>query len=800
MTLAVWFGEAIVLQKRAWSFLLLALYTALLSVQLTCILLTGSRGPWLGLLCGLFIFALLWAVTRRRWGLATLASGLGLSLAFVLVLVAIPGSPLSAAREIPLVGRLSRVFESTGRVRLVTWEGTVDLLASEPRRAVFGYGPETMHLVYTPFYPAELGRLEHRDAVPDRAHNETFDALVTSGSVGLVLQLLLLSALFYSGLRSAGALRSGARSRLFLSLWVGGGLAGVVLLCLPDRSWRFFGVGLPLGLLAGLVAFLVARGFRGFLGRPPEAQQESSDPSSLLAVALVSALAAHWCEISFGLAVTATRTYFWVYAALLVVGSRFRAARIDELNTPPVTASEIITHDSAGVRTVMSGGLVAALILVTLVYGYVSPNLERAHTMSVAWLLSFTWAFVGLMTLAKAASENDQNPASRALPRLGGIYVAVTVLATLGFAGIQEVTRYLAKEPTDLLVSYHGALTLVLLLLAGALGAGLRSPARWWSRPAIWASPVVVVGCALLALHSNLDPVRADVYHRAATRGYSRGIGYEAAVALGRKAVELDPNEPRYHHALGTLALKEAKRRTDSGERDALFTQAASALERARDLRPRQPRHVANLARLHAVRSHYTEEANEKKAYLTSAADLYAQATKLHPHNALLWVEWGRVRSAAGERDQALAKYLHALQLDDTYEDAHLELGLLYLGEKSWKEAAKALERAVAGGGSHLAHRSLANAYLKLNRISDAVVQYHLALERSPRDTASHEALARIYRAAGRVDEAQLHAKRALELAPEKAKPALEALRDALRRESKKDADAGPEEGEAREE
>ena len=102
-----------------------------------------------------------------------------------LVVFNLPNTPLSSLRSLPYVGRLGRVFETeagTGKVRVLIWEGALKLIGSDPMRAIVGYGPETMHVAYNPYYPPELAYYEARNASPDRSHNETFDALVIGGT------------------------------------------------------------------------------------------------------------------------------------------------------------------------------------------------------------------------------------------------------------------------------------------------------------------------------------------------------------------------------------------------------------------------------------------------------------------------------------------------------------------------------------------------------------------------------------------------------------------------------------------
>ena len=189
-------------------------YGLLLAMLALAIYLTQSRGPWLGLGAGLLTFVVaMWLVGRQsrvRWmtRFGGAASAVALALVVFVGLLNIPGSPLQALGNLPLVGRgierlstLARTEDGTGKVRALIWEGATNLILSDPMRALIGWGPEAMYVAYSPFYPAELAQYELRNATPDRSHNVEFDQLVTMGVVGLLAYYFLVGAFFYYSMR-----------------------------------------------------------------------------------------------------------------------------------------------------------------------------------------------------------------------------------------------------------------------------------------------------------------------------------------------------------------------------------------------------------------------------------------------------------------------------------------------------------------------------------------------------------------------------------------------------------------------
>ncbi|MGH2524034.1 MAG: O-antigen ligase family protein, partial [Anaerolineales bacterium] len=295
------------------------LYIFILAINLIAIYFSFSRGPWLGLLAGLFFFFVLLALQLRIRALALSIIGLAAALAVFLVLFNIPNGPLERLRQVPGVGRLGQVFETetgTGRVRVLIWEGVVKLMTPHPPivypdgrtdqwnalRPLIGYGPEALYVAFNPFYPPDLAQVEARNATPDRSHNETFDALAFTGVLGLAVHFALFVAIFYYGLKWLGLVGTRRRQIVFLALVLGGGVVSAI----GFTVWQgpeLFGVGLPFGMLIGLIAFLTLYALRG--GTEADTPRLESWRAITL-ISLFAAIVAHFAEIHFGIAIVST--------------------------------------------------------------------------------------------------------------------------------------------------------------------------------------------------------------------------------------------------------------------------------------------------------------------------------------------------------------------------------------------------------------------------------------------------------------------------------------------------------------
>jgi cyclophilin family peptidyl-prolyl cis-trans isomerase/tetratricopeptide (TPR) repeat protein len=237
-------------------------------------------------------------------------------------------------RELPRIGRLGRVFEDTsgtGKVRVLIWDGVLDLIQPhEPLsfpngekdtfnflRPILGYGPESMYVAYNRFYPPELATVEARNASPDRSHNETFDALVITGWAGLLVWQFLYLSVFYYGFRWLGVLRTTFERNLLIGLWVGVGVVTAVAFAVY-REIVYVGVALPFGSIAGLIIYLI---YYALFAKTKE-EDVVDDPFAgdrMLMVALLAAVLAHYVEIHFGIAIAATRVHFFLYIGVMFI-------------------------------------------------------------------------------------------------------------------------------------------------------------------------------------------------------------------------------------------------------------------------------------------------------------------------------------------------------------------------------------------------------------------------------------------------------------------------------------------------
>jgi len=291
--------------RRAASSLVLFGYCLLLLIlQLVCFVFTQSRGPAIGFVVGAFFFFLLLAVLRgqKKGAIGTL--GVTLALLTVLVILNLPQSPLTPPKEIPFVGRLDEIYRDIIQDRSLIWDSAVNMVTDDQIRTLIGYGPETMGLVFYRYMHPDWAAFKGYVQTADRCHNETLDAWVAGGVIGLAAYLVLFASVFYYGLKWLGLIADSRQRNFLIIACLGGGFLGVLIPWLVEGSVRWAGVGIPAGLLLALVIYLLTALFR----QSPESKiQNPTSNFQILMIALLSALIAHFVEIQFGIAVTATR-------------------------------------------------------------------------------------------------------------------------------------------------------------------------------------------------------------------------------------------------------------------------------------------------------------------------------------------------------------------------------------------------------------------------------------------------------------------------------------------------------------
>lgn len=240
--------------SRNWTFL--GLYAAAFLLNGTCLLWTGSRGPWLGFAASVLVFCFIWAVSMRAYKLVWATVGGAAVLAGFLVFLNSPYAEQLRQQSSVLqrLGSIAELDQGTNKVRMLIWfgddkgKGAAGLITANPFRTVVGYGPETMYVAYNRFYPPSLANIESRTATPDRSHNDLLDFLVTNGAIGLFAYLLVVVTFFTVVLKLARNVQPGYQRFLLLAVSAGvtahmvEALIGIPIASTRTHFWMIMGI------------------------------------------------------------------------------------------------------------------------------------------------------------------------------------------------------------------------------------------------------------------------------------------------------------------------------------------------------------------------------------------------------------------------------------------------------------------------------------------------------------------------------------------------------------------------------
>ncbi|MFP4394447.1 MAG: hypothetical protein ACLFTI_04205 [Anaerolineales bacterium] len=576
----------------------LALSGSLLGLSVLAI--EGNAGLYIGGLLAALSFGGIWLyfiVERIGWRWLWISWGtVGLAAVLLILSINLVGPLHDAAVEIKSINRLARITElesGTGQVRALIWQGALDLVSphepiefhdgSEDKynaiRPLIGYGPESMYVAYNSFYPPLLGHFESRTASPDRSHNETLDAIVITGVLGLGVYLFTFIGFFYWGLHWLGLLENRRQFWMLLGLDTFFSVLFFFIGLQMDGAYLFV-VAIPLGILAGTMVYLTLVAlFWLFQEHDPDKDTSyRPHPHSILLIAIIAAVMAHYIEINFGIAIAATRTTFWAFAGILVVlgyewvpslpvagriftqsadeeqeldkkGKRPKKSRSSHRRRgkqPLRSTQRLISPWLSGVLAL---SLTAVFLLGTLAFDFVN-NPERLSDSSEIFVRSltmkyhpekttsygalvifvFTWALFGLVGIGEYDREGvfEQNRTRRLLIA-AMTYAGLSLIGLLIFgsmiSGYQasltqiQVTTVeevvgVAETLASMLGQYYG----LIFFLLGAIGLILlgeqRLPRDWGE---LWTPLVLVIlllGGISVIRKTNYDLIRADIVYK----------------------------------------------------------------------------------------------------------------------------------------------------------------------------------------------------------------------------------------------------------------------------------------------
>ncbi len=205
--------------------------------QSLCLILTWSRGAWLGWMLALMLFLALCSRRTLSWLFAFGTFGFGLVFYF----------PDNVLRRFQSIGS---VTDSSAHYRANTWRGVLRMLQSHPFG--IGSGESAFRSVFPSYAVSGTETVMH-------AHQILLEVAVEIGAVGVILFLLLLLRFFASTVRFCRGRAEGecrAEGVCLLSA-----LAGALVMGLFDSLWYHLGLYWLFWSVAALLWNVLEEGF-----------------------------------------------------------------------------------------------------------------------------------------------------------------------------------------------------------------------------------------------------------------------------------------------------------------------------------------------------------------------------------------------------------------------------------------------------------------------------------------------------------------------------------------------------------
>ena len=166
-------------------------YGAALVLQVAMVFYTATRGTILGLVGGLLVTGIIFAVLGKGMGrVRNIGAGLALGIVILAGLfVAVKDTEFVRSNDV--LSRIASISLEEGTTRFTIWGMA---LQGALERPVFGWGQEGFNYVFNKYYEPSLYAQEPWF---DRAHNVFFDWLIAGGVVGLALYLSFFGVLLW---------------------------------------------------------------------------------------------------------------------------------------------------------------------------------------------------------------------------------------------------------------------------------------------------------------------------------------------------------------------------------------------------------------------------------------------------------------------------------------------------------------------------------------------------------------------------------------------------------------------------
>jgi tetratricopeptide (TPR) repeat protein len=733
--------------------------------------------------------------------------------AVVLLVIAIGPARIigNNTARLPQLGRLTLLSNETVDIRRFLWQtGMMAIKSGSPAtlpggirdsyhslRPMIGYGPESIGVAANLHAVPGLVSF-HVNSTVDRLHNETLDNLISVGFAGAFVYFFIIAAAIFYSLRYLGFLGDKRDILLFTVFLISGSGAGVILPWLAHFPYMA-GIGVHLGLLIGLMAFIGWHGCRRLPGN------FTGNSRQILALCILCALIAHFVEIAVGIAVTTTRTYFFILIAIVSVLASGEVEEQKGISAKQRNSKSLSWYQSAW----MPLAAIASLVVLIEAWCFVINTTSEGSAFALfikTWFIQsgehrFSLPFPSILIVMVLTIcgglwlmyAERQNLGSAGFGFGKQVRVSAAIFVSLWLVmGISAAFFWTTLEPSEstaINVAGHAEarltfflVGLLLLLFAMAFSIVASELQRYKQVAAVqlrWSSLslLLIIPVVVLIIGLTVRTVWADMTCRIAN-SYGKSGDFKNAAFLYERSVRFAPHIISYRIALG-----HAQSRLDASSAG-MQEASEETLRDAFNLNPFDPGINRALGSLYIRFAGEAAERAVREVQVHRAIPFFQHASRLAPNYPEAYNELGRCYFLLGDYEKANSLYRRSLQLYPSYPRTYLYLGEMQYRRKDLEGALKSYSKAIDLEWFNL--EAIKNAGFLLDQLGQRqeAIQMNLrGLSVAPKDSVLLRRNASLSFGAGDYDSGISYARRAYDVMPAAERGNLDAFIEQLKRE-----------------
>ncbi len=752
-------------------------------------------------------YLLLW---RISWGRQWLWLTWFIQTVVLLLIVTIGAAQIiSQDIDIPSIGRLTNLSGNSIDARYYLWQAGCDAMRSDSSatlpddshdsfsslRQAIGYGPECIWIPVNLHASPKLFNIH--SGASDRMHNEMFDNLISMGFIGAAIYLFLFSAAMFYSIQYLDLMRGARQKILFAVLLVLGCGAGILLPWYTGFP-QMTGIGVQAGLLSGLFAYVAWIGFQS------KGAISTMNSGQIFAFCILGSILAHFAEISVGIAITPTRTYFFLFLAALSV---LVSQQLKQGTFSKKRSSKPLPWR----RTLLPGFLtIASFIVLAEAWCFiVNTTAERsaAKLFIENWFvlseqqsgfllpgnLMLLFLTIGGGIALAYAEKSNLHLSKRDIKKIPRTFLASMIIVWL-VMGFLAAVFWAAKDPSistpvEVSIQSEARITLFLLgllvLLTATVSALAAADTRKYGAPSLirnlsfWLGLLLFVGAFVIVFNLTVRPAWADVACHIA-RVYERAGNFQAAIRIYERAVQLAPRSAHYLIALGSA------QRYSSLPDSSQLQESAKTLQRAVELNPLDPSIHRGLGIIYTQIGERASNPTARNAQMRKAIASFQQVIRLAPNSKGALNDLGRGYFLSGDYAKARQLYERSLQIYPKDKQTYMYLGEMQYALSDLEGALQSFTEAARLEKDGLdARKNIGSILVLLGRKEEAIREDLVTLEMAPQDLTLLRRLSSLYFSTRDYSSGLAYARRAYDATPEADKQNFDAFLEKLQNQIK---------------